>query len=524
MSRFSRLVTGAEMAAIDRHTIEHCGISSLELMERAGVRVIETLDERFDLQGLRVAVVCGKGNNGGDGFVVARRLLEAGVAVDTFLGVGRAEVIGEADNLLQRLEQAGGKPVPLPIDVDEASAALRHCDVVVDALLGTGLQGAPRADQVSIIKAINGCFRPVVAVDLPSGVDAGSGKVEGVAVQATVTVTFGLAKRGHLFSPGRSHCGALELVDIGFPDAAIEACCGTIFLLAADGIAGLLPTRTADAHKGTCGSVLVVAGSMGMSGAAALAADAALRAGAGRVSVAVPSSLHDILEVKLTEVMTRPLPEVRRRRCLSLRALGDIIELLPAADALAIGPGLGRYRETGDLVCRLLRRHDLPPVVIDADALYAIGDGEGLLGPGRIVTPHVGEFSRMTGLSPEAIRAEPLQRSLEFAIHHGAVVVLKGGPTVVAAPDGQVFVNPTGNPGMATAGSGDVLTGLIAALLAQGCEPLAAALSGVYLHGLAGDLARDAIGESGLRAGDVLERVPRAFLEVAAPALKAGFP
>jgi len=507
------------MTAIDRHTIEHGGISSAELMERAGARVIETLVERFHgLQGLRVAVVCGKGNNGGDGFVVARRLLEAGVAVDIFLGVARADVVGEADSLLRRVEQAGGEAVPLPIDVDAASAALSRSDVVVDALLGTGLQGVPRADQVSVIDAMNGCSVPVVAVDLPSGVDAGSGKVAGVAVRATVTVTFGLAKRGHLFAPGRGHCGALELVDIGFPEDAIEACGGTVFLLTADGVASLLPTRTSDAHKGNCGSILVVAGSMGMSGAAALASDAALRSGAGKVTVAVPASLHDILEVKLTEVMTRPLPEVRRRRCLSLRALGDIIELLPAADVLAIGPGLGRYRETGDLVCRLLRRRDLPPVVIDADALYAIGDGEGLLGPGRIVTPHVGEFSRLMGLTPEKIRAEPVKRSVEFAVRHGVVVVLKGGPTVVAAPDGRAFVNPTGNPGMATAGSGDVLTGQIAALLGQGCEPLDAAVSGVYLHGLAGDLARDEFGESGLRAGDVLERVPRALLKVVAPA------
>jgi ADP-dependent NAD(P)H-hydrate dehydratase / NAD(P)H-hydrate epimerase len=517
MSKFSRLVTGTEMMAIDRHTIDHCGISSVELMERAGARVVETLAERFGgLQGLRVAVVCGKGNNGGDGFVVARRLLEEGLRVDAFLGVARAEIVGEAGDLLGRFEQLGGQAVSLPIE--GASAALHQGDVVIDALLGTGLHGAPRAGQTVAIEAINACSRPVIAIDLPSGVDANTGAVAGVAVRATVTVSFGLAKRGHLFAPGRAHCGALELVDIGFPDAAIDACGGSTFLLAADGVARQLPTRKVDAHKGTCGSALVVAGSMGMSGAAALAADAALRAGTGRVSVGVPESLHDILETKLTEVMTRPLPEVRRHRCLSLRALGDIMRLVCVTDALAIGPGLGRHRGTIDLVRRLLRRRDLPPTVIDADALYAIGDGTDLLGPGRVVTPHVGEFSRMTGLAPETIVMEPVARALEYAVQHRVVVVLKGGPTVVAAPDGRAFVNPTGNPGMATAGSGDVLTGAITALMAQGCEPLEAALSGVYLHGLAGDRARDHLGEWGLRAGDILQRLPEAFVEVAGSA------
>ncbi len=515
MSRFSRLVTGAEMAAIDRHTIDRCGISSTELMERAGARVMETIDTRFGgLHGMRVAVVCGKGNNGGDGLVVARRLLQAGVAVDTFLGVERDEIVGEAKGLLQRLELAGGRPMSLPL-AGGLTAALRQSDVVVDALLGTGLRGAPRAPQVAVIDAINQCSRPVIAVDLPSGVDAANGIIAGVAVHATVTVSFGLAKRGHLFAPGRACCGVLEVVDIGFPEAAIDSCGGTTFLLAAEGIASQLPVRPLDAHKGTCGSVFVVAGSLGMSGAAALAADAAMRSGAGRVTVGVPASLHDIMETKLTEVMTRALPEVRRRRCLSLRALGEIVASLRTADVLAIGPGLGRYRETVDLVRRLLRRQDLPATVIDADALYAMGNGEGLLGPGRVVTPHAAEFSRMTGLRVVEIKEDPLARALEFSMHHGVVVVLKGGPTVVAAPDGRTFVNPTGNAGMATAGSGDVLTGMIAGLLAQGCPPLEAALSSVYLHGLAGDAARDNFGEWGLRAGDVLAGVPQAFVELA---------
>jgi len=479
---FPRLVTGPEMAAIDRRTIDDGGISALELMERAGTRVVETLQERWGgLEGMRVAVVCGKGNNGGDGLVVARLLANAGIAVDTFLGVDRAAIDGAAAHLLERLERVGGRAVPVP-EGSAAVEALRRSDIVVDALLGTGLRGAPREAQGRVIQAINDCARPVVAVDLPSGVDATTGDVHGIAVRASLTVTFGLAKVGHLFPPGRGYCGLLELADIGFPETAIEAFGGTTFLLTAAGIADRIPRRQTDAHKGTCGSVLVVAGSVGMTGAATLAAKAALHAGAGRVTLGAPVSLNDILEVKLTEVMTRPLPEVRRRRCLSLRALGDIFAMLPAANALAIGPGLGRYRETVDLV--------------------PIGDGEGFLGAGRIVTPHAGEFSRLTGCSREVIAAEPVPRAVEFAVHHGVIVVLKGGPTVIAAPDGRAFVNPTGNAGMATAGSGDVLTGTISGLLAQGCEPLWAALSGVYLHGLAGDRARDELGEWGMLAGE----------------------
>lgn len=510
---FPRLVTGPEMAAIDRRTIDDGGISALELMERAGTRVVETLQERWGgLEGMRVAVVCGKGNNGGDGLVVARLLANAGIAVDTFLGVDRAGIDGAAAHLLERLERVGGRAAPVP-EGSAAVEALRRSDIVVDALLGTGLRGAPREAQGRVIQAINDCARPVVAVDLPSGVDATTGDVHGIAVRASLTVTFGLAKVGHLFPPGRGYCGLLELADIGFPETAIEACGGTTFLLTAAGIADRIPRRQTDAHKGTCGSVLVVAGSVGMTGAATLAAKAALHAGAGRVTLGAPVSLNDILEVKLTEVMTRPLPEVRRRRCLSLRALGDLFAMLPAANALAIGPGLGRYRETVDLVRRLLTRDDLPPTVIDADALYAIGDGEGFLGAGRIVTPHAGEFSRLTGCSRDVIAAEPVPRAVEFAVHHGVIVVLKGGPTVIAAPDGRAFVNPTGNAGMATAGSGDVLTGIISGLLAQGCEPLWAALSGVYLHGLAGDRARDELGEWGMLAGDLSARVAGAFVE-----------
>ena len=508
---FPKLVTGDQMAAIDRLSIE-MGVAGSELMERAGAGVVRTVQERWSgLEGLRVAVVCGKGNNGGDGFVVGRRLAEAGASASVYLAAPRSRITGDAAHHLERLETEAGPVAPLP---ENLTQALAEADLVVDALLGTGLKGPPREAGARVIGSINDCGRPVVSVDLPSGLQADTGAVAGACVQAAVTVTFGLVKVGHMLYPGRSNCGALELVDIGFPEAALARCPATTHLLTLEGVAGLLPRRSPVAHKGSCGAVAVVAGSEGMTGAACLTADAALRAGAGRVRLGAPASLHDIMEIKVTEAMTRPLPEVRRARCLSLRALGDVLRLLESAQALAIGPGLGRHRETGELVRRLLSRSDLPPTVVDADALHALGEAGPAPARGLVLTPHAGEFRRLSGFDIDRIAEDPLRLAAEFAAARSLVLVLKGAPTVVAAPDGRTFVNPTGNPGMATAGSGDVLTGLVAGLLAQGVPALAAAAGAVYVHGLAGDLARDELGPWGMRAADIRDRVPRALQEV----------
>jgi hydroxyethylthiazole kinase-like uncharacterized protein yjeF len=511
------VVTGAEMTAVDRHAIDVAGIPSLQLMERAGARVVETVQERFGgLEALSVGVVAGKGNNGGDGLVVARRILEAGGQARVWLTVGEESLGTEAAGLLRRFREVGGVVTALPEGAG-AVAALREVDVVVDALLGTGLSGTPRPPQIAAIRAMNDAGRPVVAVDLPSGVDAGTGQVAAEAVRAAVTVTFGLVKVGHLFAPGRGHCGALDVVDIGFPDESVRAGAGPVRLLTEGGVAARMPYRPADAHKGTCGAVFVLAGSAGMTGAACLAAESALRGGAGRVTLGAPASLNDILEVKLTEVMTLALPEVRRRRCLSLRALGDLLAPARRADALVVGPGIGRHRETAELVRRLLASPDLPPAVIDADGLHALGEG-GDVPPGSVLTPHAGEFARLAGLDRAAVEATPLKHAPHLARRLASVVVLKGGPTVIAAPDGGTWVNPTGNPGMATAGTGDVLAGLIGGLLAQGLPPLEAAQVGVFLHGRAGDLARDDLGEWSLRAGDLCRSLGGAFVATAASA------
>ena len=513
------LVTGAEMAAIDRCTIATTGVTGAALMERAAAAVVEAIEARWDgLDGLTVVVVCGKGNNGGDGFAVARILREVGVDVGVFLSHPTEQIDGDAAAHLERLLATG--PVLLAAGdagVAEREAALGDADVVVDALLGTGTRGAPRQPIARLIEGIVGAGRPVVAVDLPSGVDADSGQAPGPCIAAVLTVTFGLPKRGQLLYPGRSLCGTLQLADIGLSRAAIAREGVSTFLVTEESASTLIPERPGDAHKGSCGSVAVIAGSVGMTGASALTAEAAQQAGAGRVVLGVPASLNDILEVKLTEVMTLPLPELRKRRCLALRSLSACLELAERSDVTAVGPGLGRHRETAELVRRLL-----PAVagtlVLDADGLNAIADGAEILKErtgATVVTPHLGEFVLLSGCRMEAVRADPVEHARAFATEYGVTLVLKGAPTVVAAPDGRVLVNPTGNAGMATAGSGDVLTGLIAGFLAQDDSVEGGAVLGVFVHGRAGDMARDDLGEWGMLAGDIGRRAAVAIRNLA---------
>ena len=517
-AEFIKLVSGREMAEIDRRTIEERGIPGVELMERAGRGVVDAVVEKWEgLEDLQAVIVCGKGNNGGDGFVAGRLLRENGVAVRLFLAVETSAVVGDAAHHMHLFEEGGGQVEPLleAEGFEQLRRALEEANLALDALLGTGVRGAPRESVASAIECLGQSGVPVVSVDLPSGLDADTGAAPGACVDAVLTVTFGLPKVGHMFFPGRDRCGILHLVDIGFPDDIVSSSPATAGLLTGERVSRLIPQRPGDAHKGSCGSVAVVAGSVGMTGAAALTADAALRAGAGRVSLGAPASLNDILEVKLTEVMTRPLPEVRKHRCLALRALGEIVQFLERADCLALGPGLGRHGETAELVRRLVERVELP-LVLDADGLNALAAATDILKKRTaptVLTPHLGEFARLSGRSKDEIVTRPIEVARHFAEAHQLVLVLKGAPSVVALPDGQVLVNSTGNAGMATAGSGDVLTGLIAGLLAQGLEADEAACLGVYLHGRAGDLAGDNLGEWGMVAGDIARAVPEALLD-----------
>ena len=523
-----KLVTGKQMAAIDRCAIEEMGVPGLDLMERAGRAVFEALcrmlgaPEKITVPSeLRVTLVCGKGNNGGDGFVVACLLKIRGVSVSVFLVGERAAVKGDARTKLERAAERGISiyEVLKEEDLKRLTDEFISSDGIVDAIFGTGIKGAVRGLAAQVIERINDSGRPVVAVDLPSGVDADTGNVAGPCVRAQQTVTFGWPKVGQVFYPGRAYCGTLEIADIGFPPKAIEGR-GVIESrpydmewITPDEVAAILPHRAPDAHKGDCGRVVVIAGSVGLTGAAALASEAAMRTGSGLVTLGVPASLNDILEGKLTEVMTRPLPEVRKPRCLSLRAVGEIRRLMERANCTAIGPGLGTHRETVELVGRIVESATTP-LVIDADGLNALSKNTVPLkntAADVVITPHPGELSRLTGQSIADIRSDPIRAAREAAAEFHATVVLKGAPTVIGTKGGRIYVNSTGNAGMATGGSGDVLTGIIVSLIGQGLSPEEAAWSGVFLHGSAGDLARDRKGEPGMIAGDLVACIPEAL-------------
>lgn len=520
----ARLVTGAQMARIDRGAIE-CGVSGIRLMENAGhgaARVLADLVGGYP--GKRIVVLCGKGNNGGDGFVIADLAASAGASVSAFLLARDDQVTGDARHHLDRARKNGLEVEEIleSKDLVRIRTLLSKASAAVDALLGTGIRGGPRGVIAGAIDTLRVAACPILAVDVPSGLDGDTGRADGPCAAATRTVTFGLPKIGQFRFPGRSLCGTLHCVDIGLPRAAVNAEKVNVQLAAAHGGAALLPRRPPDAHKGDCGRVVILAGSMGFTGAAVLSAQGALRSGAGLVRVGIPEGLNDILEVKLTEAMTHPLPEVRKHRCLALRARGDIRKLVAEADCVALGPGLGTHRETVELVRRIV--HNIQaPLVLDADGINAFaGAPEDLktrTAP-TVVTPHPGEFARLTGLGREAVFSDPIGSAQTLSGEAGVIVVLKGAPTVVAVPCGRTYVNPSGNAGMASGGSGDVLTGILAALIGQGLDPESAACLGVYLHGLAGDLCAERMGEAGLIAGDVAAALPNARRVIATGADK----
>ena len=446
-----KLVTGAEMAAIDRRTIDTTEVTGFELMERAARAVVDAIASHWDgLDGLRVVVVCGKGNNGGDGFAVGRMLRQAGVEARIFLSYPASEIGGDAAGHLEKLVATGPVETLEMKGKSELKTAIDEADLVVDALLGTGTTGPPRDPAASIINLVVSCGKPVVAVDLPSGLDANSGRADGPCIAAALTVTFGLPKRGQLFFPGKSLCGILHLADIGFPADVVAQAPVSTYLLAEETVAALVPARGGDAHKGSCGTVAVLAGSVGMTGAAALTAEAALRAGAGRVVLGAPASINDILEVKLTEVMTAPLPEVRKRRCLALRSLGAALELADGAQVAAVGPGIGRHPETAELVRRLVVALDRP-LVLDADGLNALVGHADILKERStiptVLTPHPAEFVRISEYEMKQVREDPVECGRSFATTYGVTLVLKGAPTVLALQDGAGTRESNRQPG-----------------------------------------------------------------------------
>ncbi len=515
------------MREADRITIEELGIPSLVLMENAGRQVVAAIEALFpNLATRRVAVLAGQGNNGGDGFVIARTLLERVVEVPVFVIGSLADVRGDARHNLEVLGRLGVSVVEVG---DEQAwelhfSEISQCDLVVDAMFGTGLRRALGGMYPTIVGDLNGSGLPVVAVDVPSGLLADTHEVQGDAVRAAVTVTLAAPKICHILPPAQRVCGELVVADIGIPDAIIERLDGPyIEVITRAMMRSVVEPRHSEAHKGEFGRVLIVAGSMGKSGAAHLAAMAALRSGAGLVTVATPRSVQPILAAMAPEYMTIGLAEDDDGQ-----VTADAVERVLAipTDVMAMGPGLGSGAGVRAFVHAVVERVGVP-VVLDADALNAFsGDDAQRLG-GRdghdvIITPHPGEMARLLGTTIEAVQDDRIAAARGFAEAHQLHVVLKGHRTLVAAPEGTVAINMTGNPGMATGGTGDVLTGVIAGWFGQLLDAEGAARLGVYLHGHAGDLAMADLGEVALTASDLLVHLGDAVLEVSADPAAGG--
>ena len=511
-----KLVTAKEMKALDVQAQNDYAMPGILLMDNAAQAVAEAVHEALTaLEGERVVIFCGGGNNGGDGLGAARWLQSYGVSVRAFVvGAALDAVQGDAALELAMFTKAGGRVEALSTEDDWvlAELAASKADVLVDALLGTGFHGELEGDVLRACELLNKSEKYILAVDVPTGVNADNGAVSENAVRADHTVTMALVKTGLLLYPGREYCGDIELADISMPVKLVEEYQSDKYRLTDEIVRELLPLRKANAHKGDAGRVVICAGSPGYTGAAALASDAAVKAGAGLVSLYTPLSSRDVLAIKLTEVMVHGLLE-RMPGILGGGAASDVASSADAADVLAIGPGLGTSESTQEAVRTILQKITTP-VVIDADALTALAGHTEILAAmqaQKVLTPHPGEMARLTGLEIGEIEADRINVAKKYAEEWQAIVVLKGAPTVIGCPNGTVYVNSTGNSSLATGGSGDVLTGIIAGLAAQEISLQEAAICGVYLHGLAAELTGIDIG---LAAGELAALLPQAREQV----------
>lgn len=508
-----KIALADEMKKIDKRAIEEYGVPEILLMENAGREVAAAFEEYLGgVSGKRICVLAGSGNNGGDAFVAARHLMNHGAQISIFL-VGSPAHLTKSAALNRDIIIKMGVVVHVletERDWDKLQVTLRFVDGVVDGILGTGFKGSLRDAAARVVRMVNGHGKPVVAVDIPTGVEADTGNASPEAIRADLTVTFGLPKFGHMIGAGETATGKLLVDDIGIPKALLED--DTIRQTYLDDVtvAPVLLPRPLDAHKGSCGRILVIAGSRGMTGAAALAASAVLRSGAGVAVLALPRSLQEMMAGKLTEVMTKPLPETDEG-AIDIAALGEALALAEGFDVVLIGPGLGRTQETQKFVqdfCAAVKK----PLILDADAIYAFcGKTDAFKGFAfvPILTPHLGEMAHLLELSVDELRASLLDMTREAAREYHAVFVVKSECTIIVYPDGQAFLTSKGNSGMATAGAGDVLAGAVAGLMKQTAAGLAP-LAGVYIHGLAGDLAAKEKGY-GLIASDILENLPHAL-------------
>lgn len=511
------VVTADKMREIDRATIETLGLPSLVLMERAGLSVAKRI-LKYDERPERIVIFSGGGNNGGDGIVIGRELHNRGFNVKLYL-LSPPERL--SPDCRKEFEIAKKYRLNISTSPPRSARSLEGC-VIIDAILGTGLN-KPLTDKINrVVNMINQSGSPVFSVDIPTGISSDTGEVMGNAVMADVTVTFGLPKRGHILPPGSEYTGRLFIEDIGFPSFLTDDAAYNTLLLEEEDAGELIPYRPKDSYKGTYGHLLVVGGSMGKTGALMLSGRAALRTGSGLVTLSSDAETIHSIAPSILEEMTLPLQFSGGDY---IRPLDDVLSFLDErADVIAIGPGLGRDDLKRRFVLELIKEVR-KPIVIDADALHhlsTLSEKElerlfsNLKAP-AVLTPHHGEMMKLLKRAPDSLKRDPIETARGFATSTATLLVLKGAPTIIASPEGGVFINSTGNPGMATAGSGDVLTGMIGSLIGQSLAPLEASLLGVYLHGLAGDIASEELSPQSLLAGDIIEHIPDAYNTLTSP-------
>ncbi len=512
-----KLITADEMKEIDRRASSEYLIPSIVLMENAGLRTTEKIVELLGgVAGRHIVILVGRGNNGGDGLVIARHLLNAGAQVDVFLCTEADQLSADAAINYEILTRMKSSIYPLQKEADLQGfiMALLNADMVVDALYGIGFRGSLSEFETKLAKFVNQSQSMVLAVDIPSGLEADSGKVNGEAFKADHTVTFALPKHGMILGKDREYAGQLMVVDISIPGALLKDEQLKLQIITEEMVRSHFKPRQQETHKGSYGHALVIGGSTGMSGAAVMTSWAALRCGAGLVTLALPDKIIDAADL-VPEIMSRGLPSTLEGAIAA--EAGPIIEnLLGIASVCAVGPGMSRYEESNTIIRTILEKAGIP-LLVDADGLNALqGDADFLKNRQVpiVITPHPGEMARLTGMTVGAIQNQRIEISRHYAHKWGVTIVLKGHNTVVAHPCGQVYVNLNGNPGMATAGNGDVLTGIIGGLIAQGLKPTEAAVAGVFLHGRAGDLASLQRGQRSLVATDLIDRMGDAMIEL----------
>jgi hydroxyethylthiazole kinase-like uncharacterized protein yjeF len=513
-----KIATPEQMNAIDGCSINEYGIPGILLMENAALAVVsEAASMMGGCRGKTVTAVAGRGNNGGDAFAAARLLHSRGAEVKTYLVGRKAGISGDALFNMTLFEKTGGNVIELAEeqDLETLTADMSRSELVLDGIFGTGLGREVGGLAASAISRMNESGKAILAIDIPSGIDGADGSIKGICVRADATVTFCMLKIGLVLNPGCEYAGKLITAEIGTPKGAVDKQNIRTELTDRELVSRLIPVRRSDSHKGDYGKVMILTGSNGMTGCGCLSSMAALRCGAGLVYTAVPGSLAPIYGAAAVEPVVLPL-EDGGRGCLCAHSAGQILEYMERMDAAAIGPGLTASEDIRLIVEQIIENSRIP-LVLDADVLNSISGNPAVLKKlkaAAVITPHPGEMARLTGLGIADIQRDRVGTASRFAAEYGVTVVLKGSRTVTAIPDGRIFINPTGNAGMATAGSGDVLAGVIAGLAAQGLSICDAAVAGVYLHGLAGDNAAESIGMHGIVAGDILVRIPRIIKEL----------